>query len=73
MGVNRYIRRPGADAPAAAPAKPKPAAAPRDLTPIKAEIRRRVLDEQLADPSSPSWSRRSRSAPSASSPTWSCA
>ncbi|MFY9615222.1 MAG: CpaF family protein, partial [Candidatus Dormiibacterota bacterium] len=25
-------------------------AAPRDLTPIKAEIRRRVLDEQLADP-----------------------
>ncbi|MGB2940161.1 MAG: CpaF family protein [Candidatus Dormiibacterota bacterium] len=50
MGVNRYIRRPGAEAPAAAPAKPRAAAAPRDLTPIKAEIRRRVLDEQLADP-----------------------
>ncbi|HEV3234407.1 MAG TPA: CpaF family protein [Candidatus Dormibacteraeota bacterium] len=50
MGVNRYIRRPGAEAPPAAPAKPRPAAAPRDLTPIKAEIRRRVLDEQLADP-----------------------
>ena len=49
MGVNRYIRRPGAEAPAAPP-KPRPAAAPRDLTPIKAEIRRRVLDEQLADP-----------------------
>ena len=53
MGVNRYIRRPGTEAPAAAapaPTKPRPAAAPRDLTPIKAEIRRRVLDEQLADP-----------------------
>src|SRR5258708_4948448 len=52
MGVNRYIRRPGAVQPEAPPvaAKPKAAAAPRDLTPIKAEIRRRVLDEQLADP-----------------------
>jgi pilus assembly protein CpaF len=52
MGVNRYIRRPGAEVPAEAPAqaKPRAAVAPRDLTPIKAEIRRRVLDEQLADP-----------------------
>jgi pilus assembly protein CpaF len=49
MGVNRYIRRPGAETPASAAAKPR-ATAPRDLTPIKAEIRRRVLDEQLADP-----------------------
>src|SRR5947207_1779228 len=56
MGVNKYLRRPGGppdpEQPGAvsAPAKPRVAAQPRDLTPIKGEIRRRVLEEQLADP-----------------------
>ncbi|MFN2462395.1 MAG: CpaF family protein [Candidatus Dormibacteria bacterium] len=50
MGVNRYLRK---ESPTGAPAAPVVAplrAAPRDLTPIKAELRRRVLDEQLGDP-----------------------
>jgi len=51
MGVNKYLRKgvpaDTATAPIVAPLRP---ATPRDLTPIKAEIRRRVLDEQLADP-----------------------
>src|SRR3979411_1272148 len=51
MGVNKYLRKATADAPPApAPSGPTRPAATRDLTPIKAEIRRRVLDEQLADP-----------------------
>ncbi|HEV3232209.1 MAG TPA: CpaF family protein [Candidatus Dormibacteraeota bacterium] len=50
MGVNRYIRRPGATPPAEEAPKPRAPVAARDLTPIKAEIRSRVLDEQLADP-----------------------
>ncbi|MEA2684448.1 MAG: pilus assembly protein CpaF [Chloroflexota bacterium] len=51
MGVNKYLRKTDpTDAPAAPVVAPQRAATPRDLTPIKAEIRRRVLDEQLADP-----------------------
>src|SRR5712692_7597717 len=51
MGVNKYLRKGGSTGvePTAAPPT-RAAAAPRDLTPIKAEIRRRVLDEQLNDP-----------------------
>ena len=51
MGVNKYLRKSdpadAAVAPVVAPVRP---VTPRDLTPIKAEIRRRVLDEQLGDP-----------------------
>ena len=51
MGVNKYLRKGGpADAPAPPVVTPVRPAGPRDLTPIKAEIRRRVLDEQLGDP-----------------------
>jgi pilus assembly protein CpaF len=51
VGVNRYIRRGGAEPPETeTPAKPRAAVAARDLTPLKAEIRQRVLTEQLGDP-----------------------
>ncbi|GAC1332763.1 MAG: CpaF family protein [Candidatus Dormibacteria bacterium] len=51
MGVNKYLRKGSpVDAPSAPVTAPVRAVTPRDLTPIKAEIRRRVLDEQLGDP-----------------------